>query len=70
MRQRFRGCVHRFCSPVRQTAMMKLIAYFIEQTERAVSREVRVEDIKALPVMRRLRRMVENSLASQYHAWL
>ena len=50
--------------------MMKLIAYFIEQTERAVSREVRVEDINALPVMRRLRRMVENSLASLYHAWL
>jgi V/A-type H+-transporting ATPase subunit A len=48
-----------FCSPLRQAAIMKLIAYFIEQTERAVSRGVRVEDINALPVMRRLRRMGE-----------
>ncbi|MEA2094538.1 MAG: ATPase, partial [Pseudomonadota bacterium] len=33
--------------------------YFIEQSEKAVARQVRVEDISALPVMRRLRRMGE-----------
>jgi V/A-type H+-transporting ATPase subunit A len=59
LRQSAYSPVDRFCSPARQTAMMKLIAYFIEQTEQAVARGIRVEDIAALPVMRRLRRMGE-----------
>jgi V/A-type H+-transporting ATPase subunit A len=49
----------RFCSPGRQIAMMKLICYFIDQSEDAIARGVAVEAIGALPVMRRLRRMGE-----------
>jgi len=39
--------------------MMKLITYFIDQSEKAVAAHIRVEDIAALPIMRRLRRMGE-----------
>jgi V/A-type H+-transporting ATPase subunit A len=49
----------RFCAPARQIAMMKLIAYFIDQSGRAVARGIPVEALGALPVMRRLRRMGE-----------
>ncbi len=49
----------RFCLPGRQIAMMKLIIYFIDQSAKAVARNVSVEAISALPVMRRLRRMGE-----------
>jgi V/A-type H+-transporting ATPase subunit A len=59
LRQSAYSPVDRFCSPERQAAMMKLISYFIEQTAQALVRNVRVEDISALPVMRRLRRMGE-----------
>ncbi len=59
LRQSAFSPVDRFCTPARQIAMMKLIIYFIEQSEKAIAQKVRVEDISALPVMRRLRRMGE-----------
>jgi V/A-type H+-transporting ATPase subunit A len=49
----------RFCIPAKQIAMMKLISQFIEQSEKAITLNVSVEAINALPVMRRLRRMGE-----------
>jgi V/A-type H+-transporting ATPase subunit A len=49
----------RFCSPARQIAMLKLISYFIDQSEQVIARNVAVEALDALPVMRRLRRMGE-----------
>jgi V/A-type H+-transporting ATPase subunit A len=49
----------RFCTPARQTAMMRLINHFIDQSEKAVAQTVSVDAINTLPVMRRLRRMGE-----------
>jgi V/A-type H+-transporting ATPase subunit A len=59
LRQSAFSKVDRYCSAERQIAMMKLITYFINQSEKAVAAHIRVEDIAALPVMRRLRRMGE-----------
>ncbi len=60
LRQSAFSDIDRFCSAERQIAMMKLITYFIDHTAKAVSEQIRVEDIAALPVMRRLRRMGED----------
>ena len=49
----------RYCSPARQSAMMRLIARFIELAGRAVGMEVEVDAIRTLGVLRRLRRRGE-----------
>ncbi|KAB2911560.1 MAG: V-type ATP synthase subunit A [Hyphomicrobiaceae bacterium] len=49
----------RYCSPARQTAMLRLVLRFIDAAERALARNVRPEAIAALPVLRRLKRMGE-----------
>jgi len=49
----------RFCTPARQTAMMKLISHFIDLSEKAIAQQVSVDALNSLPVMRRLRRMGE-----------
>jgi V/A-type H+-transporting ATPase subunit A len=59
LRQSAFSKIDRYCSAERQIAMMKLITYFIDQSGKAVTTHIRVEDIAALPVMRRLRRMGE-----------
>ena len=59
LRQSAFSSIDRYCSAERQIAMMKLITYFIDQSEKAVAAHIRVEDIAALPIMRRLRRMGE-----------
>jgi V/A-type H+-transporting ATPase subunit A len=59
LRQSAFSKVDRYCSAERQIAMMKLITYFIDQSEKAIAAHIRVEDIAALPIMRRLRRMGE-----------
>ena len=59
LRQSAFSKIDRYCSAERQIAMMKLITYFIDQSGQAVAANVSVEDIAALPVMRRLRRMGE-----------
>ena len=50
----------RFCSVGKQIAMMQLIERFIDLSAAAVAQMIRVEDINALPVMRRIRRMGED----------
>jgi V/A-type H+-transporting ATPase subunit A len=51
--------VDRYCSPVRQGAMMRLLMHFIDTASGAVERGVSVDDIAALPVLRQLRRLGE-----------
>ena len=51
--------VDRFCSPARQSAMLRLLMHFLETAQAAVKREVAPDDIAALPVLRRLRRLGE-----------
>ena len=50
----------RFCSVGKQIAMMQLIERFIDLSAAAVAQMISVEDINALPVMRRIRRMGED----------
>ncbi len=49
----------RYCSPARQTAMMRLIDRFITLAESAVAQEIDVERIQEMAILRRLRRMGE-----------
>ncbi|MGO9172549.1 MAG: V-type ATP synthase subunit A [Rhodomicrobium sp.] len=49
----------RFCSPKRQTAMLRLIMRFIELAEQALRKGVSPAEIGALTVVRRLQRMGE-----------
>jgi V/A-type H+-transporting ATPase subunit A len=51
--------VDRYCSPQRQTAMLKLILRFVELAEAALQRGVAPEQLAELPVLRRLQRMGE-----------
>jgi V/A-type H+/Na+-transporting ATPase subunit A len=51
--------VDRYCSPQRQTAMLKLLIRFITLTEAALQRGVALQTIAAVPVLRRLQRMGE-----------
>lgn len=59
LRQSVLSVTDRFCSPERQTAMLKLIMRFIELAETAVERGTSPAMIAALPVYRRLQRMAE-----------
>ncbi|SCZ50230.1 V-type ATP synthase subunit A [Thiohalomonas denitrificans] len=49
----------RYCSPARQTAMMRLIDHFITLADNAVERGIDVERIQKMSILRRLRRMGE-----------
>lgn len=49
----------RYCSPARQTTMLQLLNRFIELAEQALAADHEVEDIGALPIVRRLQRMGE-----------
>jgi V/A-type H+-transporting ATPase subunit A len=51
--------IDRYCSPVRQAAMLRLLMHFIDTATTAVERGVAVDDIAALPVLRQLRRLGE-----------
>jgi len=51
--------VDRYCSPERQTAMLKLLIRFITLTEAALQRGVALQTIAEVPVLRRLQRMGE-----------
>jgi V/A-type H+-transporting ATPase subunit A len=51
--------IDRYCSPVRQAAMLRLLMHFIDTATAAVERGVAVDDIAALPVLRQLRRLGE-----------
>ena len=49
----------RFCSPKRQTAMLRLVMRFIELAEQALKKGVSPADMAALPAVRHLQRMGE-----------
>ena len=49
----------RFCSPKRQTAMLRLVMRFIELAEQALKKGVTPADMAALPAVRHLQRMGE-----------
>ncbi len=59
LRQSSFSPVDRYCSPKRQTAMLRLMMKFIDLAEEAVSRHVRPEDIAEMPVLRKLQRLGE-----------
>jgi V/A-type H+-transporting ATPase subunit A len=59
LRQSAFSAVDRYCSPARQTAMLKLILRFIALAEAALARGVPPETIAGLEILRRLRRMGE-----------
>lgn len=49
----------RYCSPARQSAMLRLLMRFVELAEAALARGVSVRDITALPHLARLKRLGE-----------
>ncbi len=51
--------VDRFCSPERQSRMLKLLMHFVDLATAALQAGASVEAIGALPVLRRLRRLGE-----------
>ncbi len=59
LRQSAFSPVDRYCSPARQSAMLRLTVRFVELSEQALERGVALEDIAALPLLRRLQRMGE-----------
>jgi V/A-type H+-transporting ATPase subunit A len=60
LRQSAFSAVDRYCSPKRQTAMLKLVLRFIEFTEQALKKRVAPQAMAELAVMRKLRRMSED----------
>lgn len=59
LRQSALSAVDAHCSPARQVAMLRLIVRFCELAERALERGARIEQIAALPTLRKLERMSE-----------
>jgi len=59
LRQSAFSPVDRYCSPERQTAMLKLILRFIELAQAALERGVSPGALAELPVLRKLQRMGE-----------
>jgi len=59
LRQSSFSPVDRFCSPKRQTAMLRLLMRFIDLAEEAVARGVSPEAISVMPVLRTLQRLGE-----------
>ncbi|MDT8449341.1 MAG: V-type ATP synthase subunit A [Wenzhouxiangellaceae bacterium] len=48
-----------YCAPKRQVAMLRVLMRFIDGAERALSDGADIDEISALPVLRRIRRMGE-----------
>ena len=67
------SAVDRFCSPARQSAMLRLLMHFLESAQAAVQRGVAPDDISSLPILRRLRRlgeeMGEEQIATAKEFW-
>jgi V/A-type H+-transporting ATPase subunit A len=59
LRQSAFSAVDRYCSPQRQTAMLRLLVHFTELAERAVADGIAPAEIAALPMLRRLQRLGE-----------
>lgn len=60
LRQSAMSRIDRYCSPARQTAIVKTVMRFIELAERALERGVMPERITALETYRRLQRIGED----------
>jgi len=59
LRQSAMSPVDRYCSPERQTAMLRTVMHFVSSAERALEQGVPLERIAALAVYRRLMRVGE-----------
>jgi len=59
LRQSAYSEVDRFCSPKRQTAMLRLLMQFIDAAEEAVSAGAAPQAIAAMPILRTLQRLGE-----------
>jgi V/A-type H+-transporting ATPase subunit A len=59
LRQSAFSVVDRYCSPTRQTKMLRLLVRFTELADAAVAGGVAPADIAALPILRRLQRLGE-----------
>ncbi len=51
--------IDRYCSPERQSAMLRLLMHFIDRSEEALQAGATPEQIGGVPVLRRLRRLGE-----------
>jgi V/A-type H+/Na+-transporting ATPase subunit A len=51
--------IDRYCSPKRQTAMLRLMMQFIDAAEEAVSKGIAPARIAAMPILRKLQRLGE-----------
>jgi V/A-type H+-transporting ATPase subunit A len=59
LRQSSFSLVDRYCSPVRQAAMLRVIVHFVDRAERAVAEGIEPGPIAALPVLATLARLGE-----------
>jgi V/A-type H+-transporting ATPase subunit A len=60
LRQSAFSTVDRYCSPARQTALLRAILHFIERARRALDKGVALGDVAAMAVLRRLQRASED----------
>ena len=60
LRQSAFSTVDRYCSPARQTALLRAVLHFIERAERALDDGVALENVAAMAVLRRLQRASED----------
>lgn len=59
LRQSAFSPVDRYCSPARQTALLRAILRFVERAEQALEDGIALEDIVAIPIYRQLQRASE-----------
>jgi V/A-type H+-transporting ATPase subunit A len=52
--------VDRFCSPQRQTALLRAVLHFVDRAERALDGGIDLAAIRELPVLRQLQRASED----------
>ncbi|MDH5499791.1 MAG: ATPase, partial [Gammaproteobacteria bacterium] len=59
LRQSAFSIVDRFCSPERQTALLRAILHFVHRAEQSLEGGIALADIAAMPVLRQLQRASE-----------
>jgi V/A-type H+-transporting ATPase subunit A len=69
LRQSSFSPVDRYCSPARQTAMLRVLMHFLELSEDALARGVSPDAILNAPVLRRLQRLGEDIREDQLEAF-
>jgi V/A-type H+-transporting ATPase subunit A len=60
LRQSAFSTVDRYCSPARQTALLRAVLHFIERAERALDEGVALDSVARMAVLRRLQRASED----------